>query len=248
LDPGVVEILGHREDEEDEEEQARDSREYDGRLLPLAKLDSSRDYLCSDIEVINVEGMELMEDEEFLGFMPGTRVNKSDIMEAKKQLMATGWYKAVNVRWIAESEDAIKLIFITEDAVYNNSSLFRCVSEDNKCVLPRAIQRDITSMLRREENVPKQTLSDIQDRIEGWYRDEGYVYAKVKGFRTSESGVLECNVDEGRISRISISCEDEAGQPAACYTDKEILLESLPSAGAWHRTAPSLEREPPAVC
>lgn len=57
LDPGVVEILGHREDEEEDDEQARDSREYDGRLLPLAKLDSSRDYLCSDIEVVNVEGM-----------------------------------------------------------------------------------------------------------------------------------------------------------------------------------------------
>lgn len=187
-------------------------------------------FRCEElIQVCNVTGMELMEDEGFLGFMLGTRVNKFDIMEAKKQLMATGWYKAVNVRWIAESEDAIKLIFITEDAVYNNSSSFRCVSDDSKCLLPRSIQRDITLMLRGE-NITKQTLSDIQDLIEGWYRDQGYVYAKVKGFRTLGSGVLECNVDEGRIARISVSCEDEAGRPVACYTDKEIILESFPSA------------------
>jgi len=181
--------------------------------------------------------MELEEDfalYEILGFAPGTRLRKSDIMEAKSKLMATGWYKTVYIRWVAGSGDALKLVVLTEDAVYNNLSSFQSINGvhpwGNECLLPKSVQRDITTILQRTEKATKQTLSDIQDRVESWYYNQGYIYAKVKGFRTSETGVLECNVDEGIISQISVSCEDEAGQPIACYTNNEIILESLPKA------------------
>lgn len=184
--------------------------------------------------------MELVEDfapYEILGFTPGTRLRKSDIMEAKSQLLATGWYRTVNISWVAQSGDAIKLVVLTEDAVYNNLSSFQCVNVQPlgsdfspRCLLPQSIQRKITAMLQSKETATKQTLSDIQENIESWYYTQGYVYAKVKGFRTSETGVLECNVDEGIVSQISVSCEDEAGQPVACYTNNEIVLESLPEA------------------
>jgi len=190
--------------------------------------------------VTYVAGMELEDDfapSQILGFTRGTHLTKSDITEAKAKLMATGWYKAVNIHWVATSEDAIKLVIQTETAIYPNLSSFQCMNGvqlrgTNRCLLPKSIQRDITTMLQRKEKATtKQTLSDIQNRVESWYHNQGYVFAKVKGFRASEStGVLECEVDEGMISRISVSCEDEAGQPIACYTSNEIISESLPKA------------------
>lgn len=188
--------------------------------------------------VMYVTGMELEDDfapYQILGFPPGTRLTKSDITEAKAKLMATGWYKTVNIHWVATSADAIKLVVLTETAIYPNLSSFQCINgvqlRGNQCLLPKSIQRDITAMLQRKEKATKQTLSDIQNRVESWYHNQGYVFAKVKGFRTSElTGVLECEVDEGVISRISVSCEDETGQPKACYTNNEIISESLPEA------------------
>lgn len=181
-------------------------------------------------------------DEDFapydiLGFTVGTRYRKSDIMKAKSHLLTTGWYKSVDVRWVADSEDAIKLVVLTEDAVYRVSS-FQCVNVSSQrmktahppCLLPKSIQCDITTMLRAKEKPSKQTLSEVQEKIERWYHDQGYVYANVKSFRNSEAGALECHVDEGIITSISVSCEDGTGQTTACHTNSDIMLESLPRA------------------
>ena len=186
--------------------------------------------------------MELDEDfapYEILGFAVGTRYTRSDVMKAESELMATGWYTSVNVRWVADSEDAIKLVVLTEDAVYNRVSSFQCMNAlDSRsvgevyppCLLPKGIQRDITTMLQAQEKPSRQTLRDIQEKVERWYHNQGYLYAKVKGFRNSEAGALECHVDEGIITNISVICEDEAGQPAACHTSEDIILETLPRA------------------
>lgn len=224
--------------EEEDDELARDeSGVREERSSPLGSLHARKEYLCHEIRVVNVEGMELEDDfapYQILGFTRGTRLTKSDITEAKAKLMATGWYKTVNINWVATSEDAIKLVVLTETATYSNLSSFQCINgvRNNRCLLPKSIQRDITTLLQqRKEKTTKQTLSDIQNRVESWYHNQGYVFAKVKGFRASEStGVLECDVDEGVISRISVSCEDGAGQPVGCYTNNEIISESLPEA------------------
>jgi outer membrane protein assembly factor BamA len=169
---------------------------------------------------------------EVLGFTVGSRYSRSEIMEAESRLLATGWYKSVTMRWVAGSEDAIQLVVVTEDAVYSKVSSFNVGSPSMHppCLLPRSIQTDVTTMLLAKENPSKQTLSDVQEKVERWYHDQGYVCAKVKGFQVSEAGALECHVDEGIVTSISVSCEDEAGQPTGCYTKKEIVLEALPKA------------------
>lgn len=165
---------------------------------------------------------------EVLGFTVGSRYSRSEIMEAESRLLATGWYKSVTMRWVAGSEDTIQLVVLTEDAGYNKLSSFNVGSPS--CLLPRSIQSDVTTMLQAKENPSKQTLSDVQEKVERWYHDQGYVCAKVTGFRISEAGALECHVDEGIVTSISVSCEDETGQPTGCYTKKEIVLDALPRA------------------
>ncbi|KAG0599508.1 hypothetical protein M758_12G157500 [Ceratodon purpureus] len=236
-----VEIFRHGEEEDGEVEEGHTLRESDERSSSLGSLDGERNFFVSGLEVINVEGMKLDEDfapYEVLGFDVGTRYSKSDIMKARSRLLDTGWYKSVTIRWVADSEDAIKLVVLTEDAVYSEVSSFQCVNVSSRsiqavhppCLLPKSIQGDITTMLQAKERPTKQTLSDVQEKIEQWYHDQGYVCAKVKGFRSSEAGVLECHVDEGIITNISVSCEDETGHPIACHTNNDIILESLPKA------------------
>lgn len=247
----TVERLGFVEEQEDG--QVRESYGSSSKKLsPLSSLDASKHYVCSGLEIIHVEGMELDEDfsaYEILGFEADRKYSKWEVMEATSRLLATGWYKSVDMLWEADSKDAIKLVVLTEDAICSEISSFQCVNASSQlkksvcsqsnylssefsppCILSDSVQRDINTMLQTEEKPSRQTLNDIQDKVESWYRNQGYVLAKVKGFRTSEAGVLECHVDEGIITQISMSCEDEMAQPVVCFTNKDIILENLPKA------------------
>lgn len=187
---------------------------------------------------------------EVLGITVGDQYRKVDLEDALSRLLSTGWYEIANMRWVAHSGGDIKLIVTVKDAMFSAVSSFQCInispqlitgaiSETTRlrkrivyppCLLPGCIQQEITTMLQKCEEVSKSTLYDIQERIENWYHKKGYTYAKVKGFKNSEAGVLECHVDEGIITEVSMSCEDNWQQPTHCNTTTDIILERVPFA------------------
>jgi outer membrane protein assembly factor BamA len=174
---------------------------------------------------------------EVLGIMVGHQYRKVDLEDALSRLLSTGWYEIVNMQWVAHSRGGIILIVTVKDATYSKVSSFQCInisprlltgaiSETTRlrkrivspCLLPGCIQQEITTTLQKCKEVSKSTLYDIQERIENWYHNKGYTYAKVKSFQNSEAGVLECHVDEGVITDVSVSCEDDWQQPTHCNT------------------------------
>lgn len=185
---------------------------------------------------------------EVLGITVGNQYRKVELEDALSRLLNTGWYEIANMQWVAHSGGGIKLIVNVKDATYGKVSSFQCInispqlltgaiSETTRlrkrispCLLPGCIQHEIMTTLQKCKEVSKRTLYDIQERIENWYHDKGYTYAKVKSFQNSEAGVLECHVDEGVITEVSVSCEDDWQQPTHCNTSTDIILERVPFA------------------
>ena len=58
----------------------------------------------------------------------------------------------------------------------------RRLQQARPCMLPKVVEREITSWLRSERRVTARMLQRIRDRVQKWYHDEGFACAQVVNF------------------------------------------------------------------
>jgi hypothetical protein len=72
------------------------------------------------------------------------------------------------------------------------------------CMLPKAVEREISSWLRGETRVTARMLQRIRDRVQKWYHEEGYACAQVVNFGNLNTNEVVCEVVEGDITKVQI--------------------------------------------
>lgn len=75
------------------------------------------------------------------------------------------------------------------------------------CLLPLAVQEEISDRLRRKKNVGEisaRLLVKVRERVQQWYDDNGYACAQVVSFGKLNSEELVCEVAEGDITQIQV--------------------------------------------
>lgn len=85
------------------------------------------------------------------------------------------------------------------------------IQKARPCMLPMAVQAEISRMLKDSENVSIRLLQRIRDKVQKWYHDEGYACAQVVNFGNLNSNEVVCEVVEGDITKLIVEFEDKRG-------------------------------------
>lgn len=96
------------------------------------------------------------------------------------------------------------------------------------CMLPKAVEREISSWLRGETRVTARMLQRIRDRVQKWYHEEGYACAQVVNFGNLNTNEVVCEVVEGDITKVQILFQDKMGFPSEGNTQEKIIQRELP--------------------
>ncbi|PWA40652.1 translocon at the outer envelope membrane of chloroplasts 75-III [Artemisia annua] len=72
------------------------------------------------------------------------------------------------------------------------------------------------------------TLTNIRDRVQKWYHDEGYACAQVVNFGNLNTNEVVCEVVEGDITRVVIQFQDKLGNVCEGNTQIGVVKRELP--------------------
>lgn len=104
----------------------------------------------------------------------------------------------------------------------------RRLQQARPCMLPKVVEREITSWLRSERRVTARMLQRIRDRVQKWYHDEGFACAQVVNFGNLNTSEIVCEVVEGDITKVLVQFQDKMGLPCEGNTRREIVERELP--------------------
>ncbi|MDB9311684.1 BamA/TamA family outer membrane protein [Spirulina sp. CS-785/01] len=113
------------------------------------------------------------------------------------------------------------------DVVYQVQPVrVRSLQLENAQVLSPEVARELFQP-QLGETVSPSTINASIEKVNQWYKDNGYALAQVADVRVVGDGVLNVNVAEGVIRSINIRYFDEQGQPTEGRTDESFVQEQL---------------------
>ncbi|CAH8306321.1 unnamed protein product [Eruca vesicaria subsp. sativa] len=104
----------------------------------------------------------------------------------------------------------------------------RMIGKARPCILPGQVQREVMLMLKDQGKLSARLLRRLGDRVEKWYHDNGYGFARVVNFGNLNSKELVCEVVEGDITRVVIQFRDKLGNVVEGNTQLPVIHREIP--------------------
>ncbi|KAK4440894.1 protein TOC75-3, chloroplastic [Sesamum alatum] len=104
----------------------------------------------------------------------------------------------------------------------------RRIERSRPCLLPIAVQTEISKMLRQRLNVNARSLRRIGKMVQQWYYENGYAGAQVVNVYVSNTKEVVCEVVEGDITQLVIQFQDKLGNICKGKTHFGVIERELP--------------------
>lgn len=178
---------------------------------PTRSTPSEPQVLVAEVAVEGVTGALLDRVYDTIRTRPGQTTTRSQLQEDINRLFATGLFSRANAT-PADTPLGVRVTF----TVQANPTL-RAVRVNGASVIP---QDELDSYFQAQYGQTL-NLNELQasiERLNTWYRDNGYVLAQVVGApQIGEDGIVTLELAEGTVNDIQIVFLDEDGQE----TDEE---------------------------
>lgn len=224
-----------------------------GKSVPPTKLDARKRYKVSAVGFRDRRrtGAENDDDPLVTRLRAGGVYTRSQLLGELRALADTGSFDDVHVTASPMPDGTLGVTVSYAERVFGDADRFRCVNvgdrharryydglvghgddvaeeEEKRCILPAAVCEELQAMVREQGQVTPRLLRRINDRVQKWYHDEGFVCAQVVNFRRPESGEVACEVVEGDITKVEYRFLDKLGNVVRGKTNLAIIDRELP--------------------
>ena len=154
------------------------------------------------IKEIDIDGNNLVNTENILSKLnikPGSKFNRDLIQEDLKNIYKMGYFTEKIKAIPEQTKSGITLRILVEENVP--------VTGFNVTGNNVVSAEDILKLLNRQEGLPQNIIelnNSIKD-IEKLYSDKGYILARVEKVSDDPDGVINLQINEGKIQEINIS-------------------------------------------
>ena len=192
----------------------------------------TRDQLQTELDNLSSCGMFESVDMDALPQVDGTL--RLQVTFSESEWQAAESIRCVNVGLIPQSKQPDVDFAKLSDK--ERESFIRSQEEEYRhrlkmtrpCILPKSVEKDITSWIRTERRVTARILQKIRDQVQKWYHDQGFACAQVVNFGNLNTKEIVCEVVEGDITDVIVQFQDKMGLPCEGYTETDIVERELP--------------------
>lgn len=158
------------------------------------------DYSGKIVSAVKIHGNQTAKDDELLPLVhvkPGDKWQAQAIQSDLKALYESGWFSDVTATFV-EAPEGVQIIYVVRE----NPVLQRVEISGNTKVPTERLRAFVTVPEGKVLNA--RMLQDNVEVIEAYYKQEGYILAKVSDLSLDKDGVLKLAVNEGVIEDIVV--------------------------------------------
>nr|XP_043638224.1 protein TOC75-3, chloroplastic-like [Erigeron canadensis] len=228
--------------------------EENDQSLDLNKLNDFKKYKLSEIMFFDISKQDFVNglDDwlyDIVWIRSGNLYTKAQLKNELQNLVSSGFFEKVNFELKPKADGTIGVIVSFLESTWEKAENFRCydvgllpfgkqnsemmrMERVRPCILSEKVHNEIMQMVNKDEGDKvsfRVMMERVRDRLEKWYRDEGYVLANVVNvFKLKDRKEVVCEMVEGDINQVETRFQDEFGNVCKGNTRIELVNRQLP--------------------